>query len=82
MGRQIIFFLVTLIALMFLLRDAPGEFLEIWVELKATGVVSNADYDSAWAQFMLPKIALYLLVVSPLIIAFSIDNQRRKKRTR
>ena len=79
MGQQIIFFLLACLALAFFLKDAPTEFLEIWFELKAAGKVTIDDYDATWAQFMLPKIALYLLVVSPGIIAFSLRSQRHSK---
>lgn len=80
MGRQITFFLFACLSLAFFLKDAPTEFLEIWFELKAAGKVTIEDYDATWAQFMLPKIALYLLVVSPGIIAFSFDHKRRAAR--
>ena len=69
MRRQIIFFVLSSLVMAFVLKDAPSEFLEIWVELRAAGEVSVDEYDSVWAQFILPQVALFLLVVMPVLIA-------------
>lgn len=79
MGRQVFFFLLVCCVWAYLSRDIQGEFLGIWLELRAASKVTAADYDATWGRFILPKIALFTLTLLPVIIAFSFQSQKREK---
>ena len=78
--RQIFFFILVCAASAFLLRNAQGEFLEIWMKLKPQGAVTADDYDALWAQFMLPRIALFSLVLSSVIILGALGGDMNRPR--
>ena len=80
MGRQITFFILACAIWAYFHWDVQAEFLEIWFELKAAGKVTIDDYDSTWAQFILPRIALFVLIVSPILISMSLANARKTGR--
>lgn len=83
MGRQILLFTIVCAVSALLLRDTHSEFLEIWLTMKPDGHVTRDDYDSLWAQFMLPRIALFSLVLSSVIIlgALGSDMNRPRRNT-
>lgn len=81
MRRQVLLFCLVCAIFAVLLKDARGQFLEVWLAVKPAGNVTSADYDWAWAQFMMPWVALFLLVLAMTIIGGSvIDENRRLKR--
>lgn len=79
MGRQVFFFLLVCCVWAYLSRDIQGEFLGIWLELRAASKVTAADYDATWGRFILPRIALFTLTLVPVIIAFSFRSQTKRK---
>ena len=82
MGRQILFFAAVCAIWAFFHRDVQSEFLDIWFRLKASGQVTNADYDAAWVEFILPRIALFTLSIVPVIVVFSLEVDRRIRHKR
>ena len=80
MGRQVILFGLICLGFAFLMRDAQSEFLGIWLELKAAGKVTVSDYDSTWAQFILPRVALFALILMPVTAFSSMTSGERKRR--
>lgn len=82
MGRQILFFASVCAIWAYFHRDVQSEFLDIWFRLKAAGQVTNADYDAAWVQFILPRIALFTLTIVPVIVGFSLEVDRRVRRSK
>jgi hypothetical protein len=46
MGRQVFYFILICALWAFLNRDIQTEFLDIWFQMKADGLVTNSDYQA------------------------------------
>lgn len=77
MGRQIFFFILVCVAWAPIVGYAQADFWNIWVEMKAVGLVSNEDYYSTWRRYLLPYAALFALTIAPVIIGTSLGAIQR-----
>lgn len=77
MRRQILCFAILCAFWAVILRYAQSDFLSLWIELKAAGVVMNEDYYETWRRYLLPYVALFVLSVTPVIAGFSSHESKR-----
>jgi hypothetical protein len=82
MGRQVFYFILICAVWAFLNRDIQTEFLDIWFQMKADGLVTNSDYQATWGRFILPRIALFSLTLLPVIAVLSFDTKKRSAKRR
>lgn len=82
MVRQVCFFAFVSVAFAFFIRDLQLEFLDIRLRMKPAGEATARDYDSLSARFMLPRVALFALILMPVTIAGLFIEPKRKARPR
>lgn len=80
MGRQILFLVLLCAAFAFLLKGVQRDFLDIWLQTKSAGEFNAKAYDAAWAQYILPRIALFVLLLLPIAVGGSLMADRKAAR--
>lgn len=80
MGLQLLILAFGGALFVLIFRGTQTEFMQVWFELLSAGKVTIEDYDTVWMQFIMPRIGLFLLIVVPFQIAYSLDVRPRRRR--